>query len=165
MRLSATISRICRCNPWTTTGVTSPFGEVLTFEQDLWSSDQFGVLWAENDCDEDQHKRVEEFNISNLLPHLSDKPHFMTVPRVLAYSNIDPHAFLDKGIIILTIEGWADPAIIEVSYPSAYHQHAGLAKNRFIEHALQNKSHLVFQSFALDRHWGNDVRFNCIKLV
>lgn len=121
------------------------------------------TLWAENGCDEEQHERVKEFisDISNLLPHLPDKPHFMTIPRVLAFSNVDPNAFLDKGINILTIEGWAesDPAIIEVPYPSAYHRHAGLARNRFIDHALQSKSHLVFQSFALDRHADNDVRY------
>ena len=83
----------------------------------------------------------------------------MTIPRVLGFSHADPGALLDKGISIFTIEGWADPAVIEVPYPSAYHRHAGLAKNRFIEHALQNKSHLVFQSFALDRHSDNDVRY------
>lgn len=119
------------------------------------------TVWAGSDCqNEDQQRRVKEFvsNVATFLPRLQDKPHFMTVARVLHFTGVDVYPLFEHGITVLTIEG--DPshsAIIEVPYPSAYHQHAGLSSNKFIQHALENKSKLVFQSFALSNHHNEDL--------
>lgn len=88
------------------------------------------------------------------LPFVKVKPHFIALPRCLQYTDYFEIDDLRRAglFAFLTIEPRPDiiePDIIVVPYPARYHHHSGLARNRFIAHALQpeNKEWLAYENF------------------